>query len=116
MATPRHPPRPSTPRRRRQIMMYVSRRCVPPISPSIHATRRHIVAAAPYVANDAKLRATATATEERRREASVNLDDWTDLPDDDDDDDDDENSGPASTTAGEKVLRLVSRDVVRLET
>jgi len=87
-------------------------------SSSEHISRS---ARAIYVTNDVTLSAAATAiaAEPDSGEASVRLLDWLArlaLADDDDDDNDDENSGPASPAAGTKFLRLVSRDVVRLDT
>lgn len=75
-----------------------------------------------YVTNDVTLSATAAmvmAAGWRRlvsRDASAQLRDFLERSELPDDEDEEENSGPASTAAGTKLLRLVSRDVVRLDT
>lgn len=109
-------------------MTYVSGRCSPPLSASRCASSSaHTSPAGPvYVTNDVIPSAMATtspaAAGRRRRDsrdASAQLRDslaTSDLLDDDDEAEEEETSGAASTAECSRLLRLVSRDVVRLDT
>ena len=87
-------------------------RCFPP---TFSSSTQHHVAARPYVTNDVtpSTMATTAAAAGSIRETGNQPRDWLAALRDDEEE---ENSGSDSASTGAKLLRLVSRDVVRFDT